>query len=405
MTLRDRPGPPQFPGRTAVGAVSESFDGGVPVTQNYNAGTARVAPAPARSGLTRMAPAQRIAAVSVTPADLDQVKQQLERVKAQLPHPWHWANESEADVLLIDVDSVYGHMDWLRAHAAGRRIIALTSHKGGDYEVLLSRPVTADAVLAAFREIDGTVDLRPAPATAPAAVPAAPAPRPAAAPAPVAAAPKPVPAPAPVAAAPAAAPEPAPEPPKPVATELTLIEFFSPETLPHAARLHQGEHPSLTIDVASQTYYGPTGLKPLIPYCTGLIARKAWEPVSNTVLQGLKAAGSQPLSRLVWLFALVNSNGQLLPGLDVNGRFKLVKWPQIEREYPKHFRIATIMMKGPATLSDIADQSGAALADVIDFVNAYSATGFVSAEGVAPVAVEPIAPSGLIARLRARAKR
>lgn len=372
------------------------------MAQNYNAGTAQVAPPPARSGQTRMATAQRIAAVSVTPADLDQVKQQLERVKAQLPHPWHWANESEADVLLIDVDSVYGHMDWLRAHAAGRRIIALSSHKGADYDVVLARPVTADGVLAAFRGIEGTTDARAAAAPAPAAVAApATAPRPAAAP--VATAAKPAPAPAPAAVAPE--PEPAPEPPKPVATELTLIEFFTADALPQAARLHQGDHPSLTIDVASETYYGPTALKPLIPYCQGLIPRKAWEPVSSAVLQGLKAAGSQPLSRLVWLFTLVNSNGQLLPGLDVNGRFKLVKWPQIEREYPKHFRIATIMMKGPATLSDIADQSGAALADVIDFVNAYSATGFVSAEGVPPVAVEAIAPSGLIARLRARAKR
>ncbi|HVF34914.1 MAG TPA: hypothetical protein VND91_06290 [Candidatus Saccharimonadia bacterium] len=356
-----------------------------------------------------MAIAKRVAAVSVPSADLDQIKQLLERVKAQLPHAWHWANESEADVLLIDVDSVYGHMDWLRAHGAGRKIIALTAHRNPDHEFVLSRPVTSDAVLRAFQSIQ--LDESPAPAPAPIAEPARvavaplpgrPTPAPPAQPqqAPVRAA-----APATMSSAPPAAAEaPVPAPPAPaLASELSLIEFFAIDALPHASRIAIGGNPSLTIDVASESYFGPTALKPLIPYCTGMIPRSAWEPVSAAVLHGLREAGSQPLSRLVWLYTLINSNGQLLPGLDLNARFKLVKWPQIEREYPKHFRIATIMMKGPASLSDIADQSGAALADVVDFVNAYSATGFVSAEGVPPVAVEPIAPSGLMARLRARA--
>lgn len=391
---------------------------------NDNAGIALPDASPARSGKPRMAIAKRVAAVSVAAADLDQIKQQLERVKAQLPHSWHWANESEADVLLIDVDSVYGHMDWLRAHSAGRKIIALSAHHSPDHEVVLTRPVTGETVARAFQSIQ-VPETAAAPAIEPqraavAPVPGRPTPAPPARPEPsVERAGTPAlgssapavglgpPAhsstPAAVAmAAPALEPPPAPAP-APPATELTLLEFFTPEALPNAARIATGGNPSLTIDVASESYFGPTALKPLIPYCTGLIPRRAWEPVSAAVLQGLRDAGSQPLSRLVWLFTLVNSNGQLLPGLDLNSRFKLVKWPQIEREYPKHFRIATIMMKGPASLSDIADQSGAALADVIDFVNAYSATGFVSAEGVPPVAVEPIAPSGLIARLRARA--
>lgn len=367
-----------------------------------NAVAVRHAPANARSGVSRMATAKRVAAVSVPEAELDQIKQGLERVKAQLPRGWHWTVEADADVLVIDVDSVYGHMDWLRAHAAGRRIIALSSRRGPDHDVVLMRPVTPEGIARAFSEIEtagGPMADAPAPAPAPPSARAAVAP----VAAPVAAV-APTPAPAPRVEAVVAAPEPPPEPAKPVlADELTLIEFFSPEALPHAAKITLGEHPSLTIDVATESYFGPTALKPLIPYCQGLIARKAWEPVSGAVLQGLRATGAQPLSRLVWLFTLVNSNGQLLPGLDLNARFKLAKWPQIEREYPKHFRIATIMMKGPASLSDIADQSGAALADVVDFVNAYSATGFVSAEGVPPIAVEPIAPSGLIARLRARA--
>jgi hypothetical protein len=37
-------------------------------------------------------------------------------------------------------------------------------------------------------------------------------------------------------------------------------------------------------------------------------------------------------------------------------------------------------MKGAATLTEIAEQSGAPLAEVIDYVNASLATGFAAAE-------------------------
>jgi hypothetical protein len=68
----------------------------------------------------------------------------------------------------------------------------------------------------------------------------------------------------------------------------------------------------------------------------------------------------------------------IAPGIDPNSLFKLNKWPQTEREFPKHFRIATVMMKGPAKLTDIAEQSGVPLAEVTDFVNASLATGYAA---------------------------
>src|SRR6185503_13044951 len=121
------------------------------------------------------------------------------------------------------------------------------------------------------------------------------------------------------------------------------------------------------------------------PYCLGTIKRSEWKPVVASELAQLRGAagGAQPLSRLIWLYTLLNSHGHLLAGLDINARYKLTRWPQIEREFPKHFRIATVMMKGPATLTDVADQSGATLSDVVDFVNAYSVIGVAEAETVA----------------------
>jgi hypothetical protein len=334
-----------------------------------------------------MPSAKRLGALSVASGDLDLIKRQLEQIKAKLPQPWSFAgSEAEADVLLIDVDSVYGHMDWLRAHAQGRDIIAISERTHPDHPVTFLRPLTPDGLLGALAKFSGDGAAR-----APAAAPAATA----------------TPTPAAAKSAPAAA---APIAHVPLPDELPLSEFCTREALPNPARLVRGDQPALTIDMATDTYYGPATLKPLIPYCQGMIARQEWQPVSASVMEGLRAAGGGlPLSRLLWLYTLVNSAGHLIPGLDVNGRYKLAKWPQIEREFPRHFRIATVMMKGPQTLSSIAEQSGATLADVIDFVNAYYVTGHAEPEGVglaAPqVAHDATGMGQVLARLRGRVKR
>ena len=70
------------------------------------------------------------------------------------------------------------------------------------------------------------------------------------------------------------------------------------------------------------------------------------------------SGGAQPYMRLLWLCGLTVGKGNLLPGYALNRKYTLTKWPQIEREYPKHFRIATAMMKGPATLDEVAAASG-----------------------------------------------
>jgi len=86
-------------------------------------------------------------------------------------------------------------------------------------------------------------------------------------------------------------------------------------------------------------------------------------------------------NRLLWLCGLVVGKGNLLPGYAANKKFVLTKWPQIEREFPKHFRLATVMMKGPAFVKDIAEQAGVGEAEAIDFVNAGIVTGHIVIEG------------------------
>ena len=357
----------------------------------------------------------RIAAVSVEAADLERIRHAVEAVRGRLTASVRWADAADADVLLIDVDSIYGHMDWVRARGNGRNIVALSDRAAQEGEAAIQRPVSDAGVAAALGYWIDQLGLAGAPgaretparplaseaqgaAAAPPRAPApAPTPNPAPAPAPVA---PPVPAPtAPVDPVEAVAP-----PPAAVASELPLAEYCTIEALPRAARIVLEGAPALTIDNEQGVYYGPSGLKALEPYARGAMPREAWEPVSPAVLEGLRAAGGgQPTARLVWLGALLAGGGQWLGG-DTTTRVRLAKWPQIEREFPRHFRIATVMMKGFATIEEIAQQSGAQPAEVADFANASLAVGHAEVEASA-AAPTPEAGGGLLGRFGLRARK
>ncbi|KAB2901326.1 MAG: hypothetical protein F9K31_02425, partial [Dokdonella sp.] len=55
---------------------------------------------------------------------------------------WRTGPASNADVLIVDVDSVYGHMDWLKAQSSGRIVIALSAGDAHGAEHRLRKPVT-----------------------------------------------------------------------------------------------------------------------------------------------------------------------------------------------------------------------------------------------------------------------
>jgi hypothetical protein len=180
-----------------------------------------------------------------------------------------------------------------------------------------------------------------------------------------------------------------------------------PGALTGRVRYRRGDGPTLLIDTNAQTWHGPSALKLVAPAIAGTVEEDAFEPVDddNWASEHAAAGESQPLQRLAWLAGLVSGQGALLPEHDAAGRFALTKWPQTEREYPKHFRIATAMMKGPATVSEIAEASSVPAADVADFINANLVTGF--AENVPEPTPEPVDASkkssgGLLGRLRNR---
>lgn len=357
---------------------------------------------------------------------------------------WSMVAEADADFVIVDMDSMYGPMSWLRLHAAGKRVIGLTSAPRTQADFRLPRPFDGQQLAQVLGEIGGDAPVasavpepapviaappppppapvavvpeparapEPAPAPPPPAVAAAAAPQPSA---PVSAAPAPVPAPAaappaPVAVATPAAPvDAAPsdtgtEPPVPTARSTAFAHWLRPGALTGRARYQSGKGPALFIDFAQRQYYGPATLKPLAEYFVASVGLRDFEQLDDSAWQrAIAALGAPlPLNRLQWFGGLLAGEGRLLAGYNPDGRFVLGKWPETEREFPRHFRIATAMMKGPQTVAEIAAASNVPAADVIDFINANLATGFAEQPGEGAPAAADAKSGGLFDRLRGR---
>jgi hypothetical protein len=355
---------------------------------------------------------------------------------AEIGGGWRLVPENEADFVVVDMDSMYGPMSWLRLHGSGRRVVGLTSAARTQTDYRLARPIDSASVIALLREIG---EQSPEGAAAPAQA-AEPAPSPAAAPAGM------TPSPQPFDLLPEEQPHHAVEDVSPSAESLSVphpgvttppdleppstavgqVLPAAPSITPHVPaaadtsprtladwvrsnRLHgrvrfERGGVAVLINADQQQYFGPAALKPLAPLFEGPVDLDDFKPVDGGewTTQTAALGEAQPLVRLAWYGALVTGKGTLAPGYDPAGRYQLLKWPQTEREFPKHFRIATAMMKGPTTLPDLAEASGVPLEDVTDFVNANLATGFAEPWREPGPDLDNQKGAGLFGRLRGR---
>jgi len=308
---------------------------------------------------------------------------QLDELRTRFDARWRIADYASAELLLVHTDSVYGHMDWLRAEGSGRLVAALTSTPDA-YTFAVSAPVVPDDLIAMLNRVGAHLAGEPLPAKAPAArttdVPATPAPAAAAPHRPEAPSTRVPTAVAPPASTPAAAHAQTHAPD--TTSGATLLDLINGKT-PIYGRLHlqAAGLPELYIDTHDQTWHSAASLKGLTPWCTRAFGHGEVKVIGEADYTRQTATlASQPLARLKWLAHLVRSDGELEAGLDAKGRYKLSRWPQSEREFPKHFRIATVMLKQACTLDEIATQGGASTADVANFINAYNALGYIDRE-------------------------
>lgn len=338
--------------------------------------------------------------------DLAKAQQLFAQANAETGARFELAPESEARVLVIDMDSMYGHMTWLKAADSGKKTVGVTTGDRCETDFMVKSPMTADALrgllilLAAdappsSARTTGQQEASPRttgqhhamPAFGPrtsgqqqamprttgqqAAMPPAPA--------------EEEPARAQHAAEYVAALTTGQMAalPKLVPHEPRISDYLKPGALGGPVKLQLPGAPVLALDPVSQTYVGSAKLKPLLPYVEAVIREGDLLAVSAAEFERIKQAegGAQPYMRLLWLCGLSLGHGYLLTGDSPNKKFLLTKWPQVEREYPKHLRLATVMIKGPALVREIAEQTGSSESEVIDFVNAGLVTGAVVVEG------------------------
>ncbi|GAB3728092.1 hypothetical protein GCM10028862_05250 [Luteimonas pelagia] len=350
------------------------------------------------------------------------VKAAFAEASAQAGGGWTLVPEAEADHVVVDMDSMYGPMSWLKLHGAGKTVIGLTTAPRTQTDFHLQKPCTVQGLAGVLSAIMGqaadplaagaSAEAAPTPVSEPspelteavsmpgpedddtAAVPSGVTP----APAPQDMLPEEVPS-----AGVHGAPPPEPEPPAP-ARDPVFSDWLAPGRLTGRRRYQRDDGPALLIDADARQYHGPASLKPLAAYFDGTVQEGDLVPVDEAAWQAEagKHGDAQPLSRLAWYGGLLAGGGALMPGFPADAQYRLLKWPQTEREFPRHFRIATAMMKGPATIDEIAEASGVPAADVADFVNANLATGFAERYVEPEPEPEPQQKGGLFGRLRGR---
>ncbi|HET9834860.1 MAG TPA: hypothetical protein VFP88_00730 [Rhodanobacteraceae bacterium] len=343
----------------------------------------------------------KIALSELEANDADQFRAALGRLTGRLSHYWEWSDLASAELVIVDMDSMFGHMAWLKAHGANKHVITFArSGQVQGSDLVLGKPLDDDALAAVLEQAAGMMahsdsalrgaesaaaPAKPAAheASAPKAAPKA-APKPA--PTPVA---KPTPAERPrtasvmnlsaVAEMPPPKPEAAPEPaPKPVESEpepVNIADLLVRRPPTRAMRVGGSE---LVIDSERDVYYADDALKPLKEPLEQKVS--ALQSLDAGALATARQRKPHPLARLRWFAGLVATPGVLAHGLRNDERYKLARWPQTEREFPRHFRIATAMMKEAATPADLAASSGVPLPEVIDYINASKAAGWLAIE-------------------------
>jgi hypothetical protein len=392
---------------------------------------------PLLRNLADMSTTRTIAVTGATEQDTARIAGLLDRNRHKLSTPWERTDAVDADLLLVDIESMYGQMDWLRARSSGRLVIAYTSAAQPlEPEFSLRKPAISGELVALLNRIAAGMDEGKAKA-APPMQPANASTYEASAAAANAASEtnatstKSDPAPATIKIdPPASSPEsdrsptaaprigivatalkrearndtPAIAPPAATPAPQTcrideLMSALDPAEGP-VRLVHEGL-PSIILDPAHQRWYaGVNGLKPLSGWAHQQLRRDQLIRLDAAEFaNAIEILPAQPYSRLIWLAHLARSEGTLDAGLPAGGRYRLTRWPQVEREFPKHFRIATAMMRGTGTLEELAAQSTASVADVADFVNAYHALGYVACEASLPV-TSPNDRTGLLKRVR-----
>src|SRR5690242_19335601 len=119
-------------------------------------------PAPMPAFKKKEAPAMsrlKIALSELEASDADLFRAALGRLTGRLSHYWEWSDLAHAELVIVDMDSMFGHMAWLKAHGAGKHVITFArSGQVQGSDLVLSKPLDDDALAAVLEEAAGLMD-------------------------------------------------------------------------------------------------------------------------------------------------------------------------------------------------------------------------------------------------------
>ena len=132
----------------------------------------------------------------------------------------------------------------------------------------------------------------------------------------------------------------------------------------------------LLLDPDTDSYHAAAAIRPLQALLE--LPLESIQPLDPEAVEQMRATSALPMMRLRWFAALCGMAGPSTAVVDPQSAYRLTRWPQIEREFPQHFRIAKTMLKCAGTPREIAVAAGATIEDVVAFIRAYSITGHVA---------------------------
>lgn len=185
--------------------------------------------------------------------------------------------------------------------------------------------------------------------------------------------------------------EPVVEPEPEYVGPVNLAEAIALGMATSARKMTGPDGAELVLDPEHNAYhFESTSLKPLEIILQQPADR--WTPVySDTLAKARAANAAQSLERLRWFAGLIATPGILGRKLSRSEHYKLNRWPETEREFPKHFRIAKALLKEHATADEVVVASGMPYEDVVDYMNASDAAGRL--EAAASLKVEQAEPT------------
>src|SRR5471030_2264884 len=104
---------------------------------------------------------KRVSLQGAADNDVARLRELLNLAKAGLHSDWKFYTGADADLLVIDIDTVYGHMDWLRVHNGSTPVAVFTEHtQFADADLILHKPLTSANLVDILNRVDPLINDR-----------------------------------------------------------------------------------------------------------------------------------------------------------------------------------------------------------------------------------------------------